>query len=191
QRRQRIGPAFNQFAVRAANSEHLGDDDCRQRVGEVANHVQPASPRGGSKQLAHEVFDLRLQVLNDARSENFVSEAAQASMVGRVEEQHPHRERGFQRLPNAFRNFRRAYIPPSTRGPHEEKIGRSPLRFAQGQALKLRLGGPSEWKPARFEKGILRYLLVAAVSLFFFPGVPAGMEMSSAVTGPKEESGRS
>src|SRR5437667_7126991 len=58
--------------------------------------------------------------------------------------------------------------------------------FEVAALRSFRIGRPQDLKG---ESCATCYLLVAAVSLVFFPGVPPGMEISSAVTGPKQTSG--
>ena len=80
-------PALERFVVLGGNAEHLADDLDRQRVGEVADHLDRALLERGVEQAVDDLLDPRPKLLDDLRCERLAHQAAQAGVVGWVEEQ--------------------------------------------------------------------------------------------------------
>ncbi len=82
------GPALEQLAVRGGHAQQLADDDRRQRVGQVGQHVHLARLDHRVEQLVDQRLDAGPQGLHHAGRERLADQRPQPGVVGRVEEHH-------------------------------------------------------------------------------------------------------
>ena len=95
QHRQRIRPVLELRAVRGRNAEQLGDDDDRQRIGEVVNQLHLAAARATASSSSSTIAWTRAaQPLDHTRRERLVDQPAQARVRRRI----GHQQRALDRL---------------------------------------------------------------------------------------------
>src|SRR5438128_1328665 len=82
------GPLLKPVTVLRRHPEHLGDDDDRQRVGEIVNDLEFASIAGLREHVFDDLPDARPQVLDGPRRERLADQAAQSCVIGRIGGQH-------------------------------------------------------------------------------------------------------
>ena len=70
------------------HAEHLGDNDDRQRVGEIVNDLEFASIAGLREHVFDDLPDARPQVLDGPRRERLADQPAQSCVTWRIGGQH-------------------------------------------------------------------------------------------------------
>ena len=93
-----VGELDEELAVAHGHAHQLGDDDGRQRVGEVALQVRPAALAEAGHEGLHDDRDALARGLHRAGREGLVDERTQAGVRGRVGLQHARRVVASQRL---------------------------------------------------------------------------------------------
>ena len=80
-----IGPVLEPLQVALRHAQQFGDDDHRQRKGEVVMQIEIAvAGQGGIDELASQCFDLRAQRLDGARREPVLQQPAEIGVLRRI-----------------------------------------------------------------------------------------------------------
>ena len=89
-----LGPGLEQLVVGGRHPEHLGGHDRGQRVGEAVHHVKAAPASQSVDEGLGDLTDVLAQHCDAAGREGRRGQAADAAVLGGIEEQHlPHHHR--------------------------------------------------------------------------------------------------
>ena len=83
-----VGPRLELLAVLGRDTDDLGDDDDRQRIGERPHEVDLACVESPVDQLVGDLAHARLEAADDTRGEGLVHQAAQPRVLRRILAEH-------------------------------------------------------------------------------------------------------